>query len=351
MKTKTKKIIVNLSISLITVLIIVGIDRLLLLYLKLPLWEWDEILHYKHRPNVIRYWEGFGNRPIIINEYGQHDYSFPVKKGENELRILDLGDSITMGHGVTRDETYSKYLEQILADFLKIYKSIQVINAGVQGYSTFQELEVLKRDLVFKPDIVTVGFCLNDITEPFVVNNNFGGTGLDYHKVTQSSNKILSYFLNETGWGRLIQEIRIRKLDAKQEKLAELFDVKKMLLQKDNGKYKTQWDFTLDELTKIYSLCKKNNIKVILVIFPYTFQFADSKLCWAQQLLINHATNMGVTYINLFDSIEPLLNYRTCNIENLFLDQDHFTPVGHQLVAKELSRAIIPIIKNSTLIN
>lgn len=228
MKNKTK----NYLLLTTTIILIVAIDRLLLFHFGLPLWEWDEKLHYKHRPNITRYWGSYSNKPIIINEYGQHDNSFPINKKKKELRILNLGDSITMGHGVTRDETYSKYLETILSDSLKYYQTIQAINTGVQGYSTFQEFEVLKRDLIFQPDIVTIGFCLNDVTEPFAVNKNLGGSGLDYHKVTQSPNKFLSYFLNETGFGRLIQEIRIRKLDAKQEKLAEIFDVKKCCCKK-----------------------------------------------------------------------------------------------------------------------
>jgi len=51
-----------------TLLIIVLIDRLLLLNFELPLWEWDEKLHYKHRRNITRYWNEFDKKPIIINE-------------------------------------------------------------------------------------------------------------------------------------------------------------------------------------------------------------------------------------------------------------------------------------------
>lgn len=325
--------------------IIVVIDRLLLIHFGLPLWEWDAKLHYKHRSNIIRYWVSYNNKPIIINEYGQHDDSFPIKKSKKELRILNLGDSITMGHGLTRDETYSKYLESILSDSLKNYETIRAINAGVQGYSTFQELEVLKRDTIFQPDIVTIGFCLNDVTEPFAVNKNLGGSGLDYHRVTEAPNKFLSYFLNETGFGRLFQEIRIRKLDAKQEKLAEIFDVKKMLLNKNDSRYKAQWDFTLKELSKIYLFCKNKNIKVILLIFPFTFQFNDINLSWAQQLLIRHASENNVPYINYLELFENVIDAQENYLNKYFLDEDHFTPVGHQYVATKLSSLIISILK------
>lgn len=70
----------------------------------------DPELHYKHRPNAKRHWDSFGNKPIIINSWGHHDNEFPVEKPAKQCRILNLGDSITMGHGVIRDETYSNQL-------------------------------------------------------------------------------------------------------------------------------------------------------------------------------------------------------------------------------------------------
>lgn len=336
-----KSIYKNILLLLFTISLIVLIDRILLNYFGLPLWEWDEKLHYKHRPNSEKHWESFGNKHIVINEYGQHDDSFSIKKRKKELRILNLGDSITMGHGVTSDETYSKFLEIILADSLDNYQTIQAINTGVQGYSTFQELEVLKRGLIYKPDVVTIGFCLNDATEPFVVNKELGGIGLDYHKVTQAPNKFLSFFLNETGFGRLVQEIRIRKLDAKQIKIAELYDVKKMLLEKNDSTYKAQWNFTLAELNNIYSVCKMNNIPVVLLIFPFTFQFNNTDIQWPQELLKQDAIKNQVTYIDFLKTFEDKIDSDTTKIAKYFLDEDHYTVEGHKVVAQELSEVLI----------
>lgn len=335
----------NFLTLIVTILILISLDRLLLLYFGLPLWEWDEKLHYKHRPNITKYWSNNKNRPIKTNEYGHHDHSFPLKKKKNELRVLNLGDSITMGHGVSRDETYSQYMEEELSALLKNYDKIEVINAGVQGYSTFQELEVLKRSLIFEPDFVTVGFCLNDVTEPFVVNKNLGGVGLDYHKVTQAPNKYLSYILNETGFGRLIQEIRIKTLDANQEMLNELYDVKKMLQSQNDSTYQAQWQFTLNELEKIYSLCRGKNIKVLLLIFPYTFQFNNHDLKWAQTKLIEHADKNKVQYVNFLEIFEREINSQTNLVTQYFLDEDHLTPAGHKFAAHHIVNSITKSIE------
>lgn len=340
MKTSAK----NYLTLVVTILLIIIVDRLLLLYLELPLWEWDEKLHYKHRSYVTRYWNNDKSRPIKTNEYGHHDYSFPLKKSKNELRILNLGDSITMGHGVTRDETYSKYIEEILSSLIKRFDKVEVINAGVQGYSTFQELEVLKRSLVFEPDIVTVGFCFNDVTEPFAVNKDFGGTGLDYHRVTQAPNKFLSFLLNETGFGRLIQEVRTKTLDANQEKLNEVFDVKKMLENEKDPKYQQQWQFTLNELEKIYLICKEEKFEVLLLIFPFTFQLQNEKYRWAQEKVVSHAMRNGIEFIDFIQILNDTLQMEPSRLKELYLDEDHFTPLGHKFIAQEISHRILNML-------
>ncbi len=343
-----KSIYKNIALLIITVILILLADRILLNYFGLPLWEWDEELHYKHRPGLTRYWESYGNKQIRINEYGHHDDSFPVKKKKKELRILNLGDSITMGHGVSKDETYSKFLEIILSDSLSDFKFIQAINTGVQGYSTFQELEVLKRSLKFDPDIVTIGFCLNDVTEPFIVNKELGGIGLDYHRVTQAPNKILSYLLNETGFGRLIQEIRIRKLDARQIKIAELYDVKRMISNRSDSIYVKQWNFTLDKLEKVYKVCEEKKIPVILLLFPFTFQFDRPELQWPQEKLKSNAQVNQIHYLDLGKTFEGLILSDSSEVKKYFLDEDHFTPEGHKIVANEISKKILELINKES---
>ncbi len=171
----------------------------------------------------------YDNKLIMTNLYGHHDDDFAVKKTDREFRALILGDSITMGHGVTREQTFSNQLEILLQKSGKNQRRYQVINTGVQGYSTFQEFHELKRSLIFQPDFVAVGFCMNDVQEPFMINRNFGGVGIDYHGVTQVFNYYLSYLLNETGYGRLVQAFRIRPERAEWSRVQEIQDVKYMV--------------------------------------------------------------------------------------------------------------------------
>ena len=139
----------NLALLVSTLLVLFASDRALLSWLGLPLWEADPVLRFRHRPGAIGSWgPAFDDKPIRINRLGFHDDEFPTRKPDGELRILVLGDSVVMGHGVLASEAFPNRLEAMLgAANPGGFRSFQVINAGVQGYSTYQYLEVLRRSL------------------------------------------------------------------------------------------------------------------------------------------------------------------------------------------------------------
>jgi hypothetical protein len=196
--------LINFGVLTITVVIFFAVDRALLAWIGLPIWEWDRVLHYKHRPGATVRWEPPNDQKVIhINSHGLHDDEFQVTRAPRELRGVILGDSVVMGHGVLATETFASQMESILAERALNYDSYQIINTGVQGYSTFQYVEVLNRSLKFSPSFLVVGFDLNDVTEPYVANTSYGGTGLDYHGVMQSTSRVIGYLVNETGYGRL----------------------------------------------------------------------------------------------------------------------------------------------------
>ncbi len=69
--------------------------------------------------------------------------------------IICFGDSITFGYGVNSGEDYPSALGKMV--------KLAVINAGVDGDTTFAALERLYQDvLIKKPRLVIVEFCGND---------------------------------------------------------------------------------------------------------------------------------------------------------------------------------------------
>ena len=356
------------AVTLFTTLsVIVLSDRLLLATYGLPLWIPDAENHYVHRPNVVRSWgKEFEDKLIRINSYGHHDDEFPIKKGKGEFRGIILGDSIAMGHGVTSDETFANQLElQLLKASGRKYDHYQIINAGVQGYSTFQEFHVLERSLIFEPDFIAVGFCMNDVTEPFVVNREFGGLGIDYHGVMQTSNFAARYLINETGYGRLIQKRRSQSVSIELRQLWDLHGSKYMASHpRDDRQTVAGWNMVLSYLRQIHEMAMSNHIDFVLLVFPDTYQLMDKEYQVPQQILKDYAEQAGVAIIDftpIFEDLifeQPIVNFLKergfsfaeiqalyeNRIRKYFLDRDHYTPDGHKIVASKLDNYVQRLI-------
>ena len=76
------------------------------------------------------------------------------------IRIMFVGDSTVVGRSVPQDKTVNAQLESFLQE-----KGVpaEVLNAGVQGYSTDQVLLRMEELLPFyRPDVVIYGACDND---------------------------------------------------------------------------------------------------------------------------------------------------------------------------------------------
>jgi hypothetical protein len=108
----------------------------------------------------------FAGVPVHINALGFRDTrEYSLDKPANTFRILVLGDSVTFGHGALDDTTYPYLLEQRLKAWRPDI-NWQVWNLGVPGYNTRQELAYLERvGPRYRPDLVVVGFFLNDLAD------------------------------------------------------------------------------------------------------------------------------------------------------------------------------------------
>jgi len=350
----------ELALLAIVVGAIILFDRFLLTRYGLTLWAYDAELRYKHRPNAVRTLASVG-RPkdhIVINRWGFHDTDYPLQKPAREFRALMLGDSVTMGFGVTYAETFSAQLEGLLAARDRRFASHQVINAGVHGYSTFHERRMLERSLRFGPDIVFVGFCMNDVTEPFVVDRAYGGTGIDYHGVSQVANPIAGWLANDTGLGRLVQVLGARGKTLEYERRLESYNVRIMAAESHTSpKMREAWRILLTQMGELYGVAARRGVPVVLIIFPYTFQLADDSLRTPQEILAQHAAAHGVDVIDMtgdFASLvfndpelveflrrrgkkpDEILAYHQHIVNRYFLDEDHFTGPGHRIVAQRL---------------
>jgi hypothetical protein len=124
-------------------------------------------LGYVH-PTSVRY--TLGCNVVRLNSHGlRMDEDVPFEKRRGERRVLVIGDSTTFGWGVSQGETFSDSLQRRLRS--PAGERWTVINAGVNGYNTGQEVEYfLLTGRRYQPEIVILMFNSNDV-EPRIVPN------------------------------------------------------------------------------------------------------------------------------------------------------------------------------------
>lgn len=124
----------------------------------------DDRIAYELRPDIRGV--DFKGAPLTTNSRGFRSPEYPVKKDENTITIVGIGDSIMFGHGVGDGETYIDYLGELLK---KRHPEMnwRMINTAVPGYNAMMEVTTLKtKALDFEPDLVIQGLCSNDLAPP-----------------------------------------------------------------------------------------------------------------------------------------------------------------------------------------
>lgn len=120
-------------------------------------WKYDPALGWSHNPGQEGVFETPQFRTVVsINSHGMRDREYNYERSEGKGRILVLGDSFAWGYGVGESERFSEVLENSMG--------IEVINSGVSGYSTDQELIWFTTEGVkYTPDLVIVVLAGNDV--------------------------------------------------------------------------------------------------------------------------------------------------------------------------------------------
>jgi lysophospholipase L1-like esterase len=121
-------------------------------------------LGYANRPGFTRQPYGLDRRQISHNALGLRGPETTWAKPPGVYRILCVGGSSTYGDGCTSDATtWPARLQAHLADAVAPLE-VEVLNAGCQGWSTFESLINLSlRGVDLEPDLVVVYHAINDV--------------------------------------------------------------------------------------------------------------------------------------------------------------------------------------------
>lgn len=139
----------------------ISLDDLSYLHTYSPVYGWTP------RP-AFRY--TLAGSETTVNARGYRGHEVPRARIPGRTRIVMLGDSITFGYGVRDGETFSAVMEAL-------DPRLEVVNLGVQGYGTDQELLKLEREgLAYAPDVVVLNVCLaNDLLDNAAAKSIYDG--------------------------------------------------------------------------------------------------------------------------------------------------------------------------------
>lgn len=118
------------------------------------------------RPQAEGWWKREGEAFVRINSAGLRDREHAIPKPDHVLRIAVLGDSFAEAMQVPMEDTFWAVLErEIRACTAVAGREPEVINFGVSGYGTAQELIMLRRRVwAYAPDFVLLAITpTNDI--------------------------------------------------------------------------------------------------------------------------------------------------------------------------------------------
>ncbi len=324
-----KKILLFFLIALILIIFLEG---------ALRLFHFHEVVHFMPDPDLPfvmipnqRAFTEIGRYPVTINSRSMREREISPEKFPSTYRLIFLGDSITYGEGIPQEDLFTVHLEEILNKDVGKEVRYEVWNAGVKGYNVEHEYMFFKkRCLDLRPDLVLVGYCVNDQCPNESMKQKRQSFSLKY---------------NVTGPWKHIKEsatyvagLRLLRTTAMAIKDLPPWYYDFITQNELTPELRKNWETSALSLTRFSDLCMDNGIRFGIVAFPIEPQFRegyDPDRPQPQTRLKQLSSKLGILYIDLFDSFQKHRN------QKIFSDEIHLTPYGHELTAREVAREII----------
>ena len=252
---------------------------------------------------------------ITINTQGRRDNEVPFQKPAGTYRIALLGDSVAFGARVEAKNDFATQLEWTLNARTSSLR-YKVLNFGVPGYGTWQELSALKdKALAFDPDLVMLAFVMNDLYD----NNQAGQMGYLSTLHMQSTAKFLR---EHSAFYRLVRE-KVLSVEAQSALRDPCAGADPAFC----------WNTTKQLLDQMVDTTRQRNIQFALVVFPIRSQTlardpnVESRY---QQVMTNYAHAKSIPTVDLLKAFTENRD------DELFVDDYHPTEIGHSIAMIEM---------------
>ncbi|MFC1804327.1 SGNH/GDSL hydrolase family protein [Candidatus Omnitrophota bacterium] len=159
-----KRSVTNILISALSVCLVLGIAEAVM-RLAWRMSGWVERPIYQRSANPYLRYELVPDTElgvVSVNSDGFRGQEYRIEKPAGTFRIIMLGDSETLSLKLKEKDSLAGQLEALLDQQPGAW-DYQVLNFGVEGYNTFQELEQLKdKGLKYSPDLLILNYVFND---------------------------------------------------------------------------------------------------------------------------------------------------------------------------------------------
>ena len=275
---------------------------------------------------------------VDINSQGLRETEITYEQPPDTIRILNLGDSVAMGWGVTEESTYGKQLEATLNEKGTDERHYEVINAAVPGWNLENELSYLQAEgMKYQPDLI-----LLDLT---IVNDIYGKSAL----VAQDRPAPIEWLRANTYFWPFLT-VQLRWLEARaqgQERIDVINPPTRPQSYFPQDSEAEQWNVLWNLVLDINQLAKTRDVPVVLILFPLEFQVLDEGYpTLPQEIFSARADEAGIPVLDLLPAFERACKAKpggSCQLEDRYLFADvwmHPSAYGHSLTATELEAVI-----------
>jgi hypothetical protein len=277
-----------------------------------------------------------------INKQGmraEHDY--PYEKPPGVQRIVVVGDSFAVGYEVDLSQTFAMVLERELA---ARNLNVQVLNAGVSGYSTAEAALYLERELIkYQPDVVVSSFYENDFgdnvrTDLFRLNGNTLTAAADSYVPAGGfgnfvNTSVVFNLLSERSNAFVLVKERLTLIV---KRTMEMWNQRAVespnQVQESDNRRDYERRLLAAIVDRMYAFLHARNIALVILSIPEPDIRSELIESFPSDLV--DFTRPGLEFVSGKQAISPL--EKTHALYNRF-SMNHWTPIAHEAAGKALA--------------
>ena len=263
--------------------------------------------------------KGRAGGPTNSREYRDLERSLAKPPGVH--RIVSLGDSFAWGYRIEFEDTYSQRLERVLSRLRG--ERWEVVNLARPGMNSVEEARQLEDEgLAYAPDLVLLGYCLNDSEDEAGAEARRGR----YWEELQNEKRQAPGLLERSALFRFVAH-RIEATALNRRRVAAYHE-----------QYRADypgWVAGQEALRTMAALCRKRGIPFVVAIFPlfgnplgegYPFAEIHAKVAGA-------ARDAGAVVVDLLPA------YQGLRFDLLVVDgpnDEHPNEIAHRIAAARI---------------